>query len=54
MKAESKAKEEEAAIVAMVAGAEKLSVRQRRMPIFFEHPRNSKEIKDFCHFGRVA
>jgi hypothetical protein len=21
------------------------------MPMFFEHPRNDKEIKDFCHFG---
>jgi len=31
--------------------AEKLATSLRRMPVFFEHPRNGKEIKDFCHFG---
>jgi len=36
--------------VAMVTNAEKQAIRLRRMPMFFEHPRNGKEIKDFCHF----
>jgi hypothetical protein len=34
-----------------VASAEKQAIRLRLMPMFFEHPRNGKEIKDFCHFG---
>jgi len=36
-----------AAIVTIVAGAEKQAIRPRRMPVFFEHPRNGKETKDF-------
>jgi hypothetical protein len=35
----------------MVASAEKQAISLRLMPMFFEHPRNGKEIKDFCHFG---
>jgi hypothetical protein len=33
------------------ASAEKQAIRLWRMPLFLEHPRNGKEIKDFCHFG---
>jgi hypothetical protein len=47
----AKAEKEEVAIVTMVTSAEKQAIRLRRMPMFFENPRNGKEIKDFCHFG---
>ena len=38
-------------IMVPVSYGEKQAIRLRRMQMFFKHPRNGKEIKDFSHPG---